>query len=74
MPNVTISIDEETLKASREYAKRHKTSLNALIRRLLEQRVRQRSTDWVAECFSLMDQVAASSRGKKWTRDELYDV
>jgi len=74
MPNVTISIDEKTLKASREYAKRHKTSLNALIRQLLEQRVLQRSTDWVDECFALMDEAEGRSRGKRWTRDEIYDV
>ena len=74
MPNVTISMDEETLKASREYARRHKTSLNALIRELLAQRVLQRSTDWVDECFALADEAAGSSRGKRWKRDDVYDV
>jgi len=74
MPNVTISVDEKTLRASREYARRHRTSLNALIRDLLRQRVLQGSTDWVDECFALADEAAGSSRGKRWTRDDAYDV
>jgi hypothetical protein len=74
MPNVTISIDAETLRAGREYARLHKTSLNALIRQLLEQRVLQRSADWVDECFAQMDAAGGSSRGQAWARDELYDV
>ena len=39
MQNITLSLDEDILKAGREYAKKHKTSLNSLIRRLLEQTV-----------------------------------
>jgi hypothetical protein len=74
MPNVTISLDEETLKAGREYARRHKTSLNALIRSLLEKTVRRDSTSWLDECFEAMDATGAKSEGKRWTRDDLYDV
>ena len=33
MKNITLSIEEDTLKAGRNYAKRHKISLNALIRK-----------------------------------------
>jgi predicted HicB family RNase H-like nuclease len=39
MPNVTIALNERLLTASREYAQRHGTSLNALIRECLEQKV-----------------------------------
>ena len=38
MANVTISLDDDLIKAGREYAQRHKTSLNALIRKMLEER------------------------------------
>ena len=41
MPNITISIDEKLLKIGREYAEEHHTSVNALIRNLLEQTVRR---------------------------------
>ena len=74
MPNITISIDEDLLKAGREYAKKHNTSVNALIRKLLEQNVKSQSTDWIEECFKLMDQAKVNSFGKKWNREDLYDV
>ena len=74
MPNVTISIDEELLKSGRQYAEKHHTSVNALIRSLLEQMVMRGSTQWVEECFALMDRANASSKGTSWRREDLYDV
>ena len=74
MPNVTLSIDEKTLKASREYAKKHNISLNALIRQMLAQRVAWgSSSEWLDECFTKMDAAAGDSKGQTWSRDELYD-
>lgn len=74
MPNITLSINESLLRDGRRYAKEHDTSFNALIRHLLEQTVRTSSIDWLEECFSLMDIANANSHGKKWSREELYDV
>ena len=74
MKNITISIDEEVLEAGRKYAKMHNTSLNALIRRLLKQAVIKQSSGWLEECFELMDQQEANSKGRRWKREELYDV
>ena len=74
MPNITISIDEDLLKSGRRYAEKHQTSMNALIRKLLEQAVRSRSKAWFEECFQLMDRAGADSKGKQWKREELYDV
>lgn len=74
MPNITISIDEDLLKSGRRYAEKHQTSMNALIRKLLEQAVRSRSKAWLEECFQLMDRAGADSKGKHWKREELYDV
>jgi hypothetical protein len=74
MPNITISIDEKLLNSGREYAQKHQTSVNALIRRLLEQTVTSESKQWLDECFAMMDRVSASSEGKHWRREELYDV
>ena len=39
MKNITIALDESIINAGREYAKKQNTSLNGLIRTLLEQRV-----------------------------------
>ena len=72
MGNVTISINDDLLKKSRQYASNHNTSLNALIRRLLRMSVESGSEKWLDECFSLMDQAGANSWGKKWKRSDLY--
>jgi hypothetical protein len=74
MPNITISLDEELLKSGRRYAEKHQTSMNALIRRLLEQTVRSQSDDWLEECFRLMDRARGNSEGRKWNREEVYNV
>ena len=74
MPNITISLDEELLKSGRRYAEKHQTSLNALIRKLLEQTVRSQSDDWLEECFRLMDRASGNSEGRKWVREELYNA
>ncbi len=74
MPNVTISINEKLLKKSREYARKKNTSLNAMIRKLLEQTVESHSGLWLDECFTNMDKVKVNSRGKKWKREDLYDT
>jgi hypothetical protein len=39
MPNVTISFDEDLLAKGRLYARKHKMSLNALLRKLLKARL-----------------------------------
>jgi hypothetical protein len=74
MPNITISLDKDLLKSGRRYAEKHQTSLNALIRTLLEQSVRPQSKNWLEECFQLMDRTNLNSKGRRWRREELYDV
>ena len=74
MPNVTISLDEAILKASREYASRHGISLNALVRSMLESRVVRDDAGWLDACFALMDRAAVNSGGRSWKREDLYDV
>jgi len=32
------------------------------------------ATQWLDECFALMDRANARSRGKRWKREDLYDV
>jgi predicted transcriptional regulator len=74
MPNVTISLDEDILRAGREYARKRNMSLNALIRQLLEQRVRRAEVNWIDACFERMDEASVNSGGRKWKREDLYDV
>ena len=74
MSNVTISIDESLLKACRKYAQTHGLSLNSLIRKLLKETVDVNSNNWLDECFNITDSLNVSSHGKKWTREDLYNV
>ncbi|MEN8245978.1 MAG: DUF6364 family protein [Thermodesulfobacteriota bacterium] len=73
MPNITISLNEDLLKSGRRYAEKHQTSLNALIRRLLDQTVNIESTAWLEECFNLMDRAGGDSKGRPWKREDLYN-
>lgn len=72
MKNITLALDEETLAAGRAYAERHHTTLNALVCNLLARTVRVDRSAAVAEMFRLMDGARGRSKGKRWTRDELY--
>jgi len=55
MKNVTLSVEENLLRVSREYAQNHHTSLNNLIRKYLQNTASKQSTLWIDECLSLMD-------------------
>jgi hypothetical protein len=70
--NVTLALDEQTLNAGRAYAQRHQTTLNALVRDLLVKTVVADRQAAVDEMFRLMDAHPGNSRGRRWTRDELY--
>ena len=72
MKNLTLAVDERLIEDGRKYAREHHTSLNALLRELLERVVRERQTDWVADCVKEMDAAHGDSRGKKWKREDLY--
>lgn len=72
MKNITLALDEETIEAGRAYAERHRTTLNGLVRDLLARAVMTDRQAIVAEMFRLMDGHPGHSRGKRWTRDDLY--
>jgi hypothetical protein len=76
MPNVTMALDEELLKLGREFAASEGTTLNALMRKLLQaaissHRLREESR---ARLVTLMDE----STGRlppdyKFNREALYE-
>lgn len=72
MKNITLALDEETLDAGRSYAQRHQTTLNALVRELLVKTVVADREAAVREMFRIMDAHPGNSRGRRWSRDELY--
>ncbi len=74
MKNITLSIDEVTLKAGREYARKHNMSFNSFVRQLIQQNVLKTSAQWLVELFELMDKAKANSAGKKWKRQDFHRV
>jgi hypothetical protein len=73
MTNISISLDEDLLYASQEYAHQHNITLNDLIRQLLEERVRCTKATWIEACFTLMDAAGVNSVGRSWKRKDLYN-
>jgi ribonuclease D len=72
MKNITLSIEDDILKSGREYARAHNVSFNALVRKLIEQTVKNNSTSWVDDTFEYIDKNIPSSQGISWKREELY--
>ncbi|MFN0165698.1 MAG: hypothetical protein ACKV22_04640 [Bryobacteraceae bacterium] len=74
MKNVTLAIEDEVLEAGRRYAARQGTTLNALMRELLRKAVLPEPGHWIDQQFEAMDRMKADSTGKRWKREDLYDV
>ena len=73
MKNITLALDDEVLEAGREYAQRHQTTLNALVRDLLVKTVVADRQGSVHEMFRLMDAYPGNSKGRRWKREDLYE-
>jgi len=74
MANVTITVDDQVLQRARARALRLGTSVNAVLRDRLEEfaggeAVRAKT---LAELFSLAAKSKGRSRGRRWTREDLY--
>ena len=74
MSNITLSMPEDLLKQSREYARKNATSLNALIRDVLQKTVAKREKQWGQEVLEMAKRCSVRSNGKKWKREDLYDA
>lgn len=75
MKNVTLSIPDDLLTKSREYAEKHGTSLNEFIRLLLKQVVSPPDSDPIQKLIihSQNKHLAVNTKNWKWNRNELYD-
>ncbi len=71
MKNVTLSIPDDLLAKSRDYAMEHNTSLNQMIRDYLSSRVLKDQKKGTESLFKHMDSVEVKTN-IKWTRDDLY--
>ncbi|MFZ2654868.1 MAG: hypothetical protein WAX69_08110 [Victivallales bacterium] len=74
MKNLTISLDERLLKEGREYSRKHNISLNRLLRNTLVKTFSPKTSQWLDEAFITMDSTKARLKGRKWKREDVYDV
>jgi len=74
MTDLKITVDDETLAAYRRYAEEHGVSLDEAIRRGLAHWIAKDSDSWSAQWERLAKEAKGSSRGKRWRREDLYDV
>jgi plasmid stability protein len=75
MSNLTIAVDEETLKKARIRAVTEGTSVNEVLRKYLEAYAGVSAEHRAAlqDIIELSRQTESRSSGKRWSRDELYD-
>lgn len=74
MTNLTLSIDDDLLKKARIRAIQRGTSVNAEIRRFLEQYTGTEGArqDSVQRVLEWSRSAQSRSAGRRWNRDELY--
>jgi metal-responsive CopG/Arc/MetJ family transcriptional regulator len=72
MKNITLSLPDDLLEKSREYAQRHRTTLNDLVRKLLREKVERNQEDPLTALFAEMDEIEIKEP-IIWKRDELYE-
>lgn len=75
MKNITLAIDDELLEKARALAERRKTSLNAMVRSLLESEVEQEDRiAWARAGMRRLMEESPLDLGPdfKWNRDEIY--
>ena len=75
MTNLTISIDEQILKKARMRALEEGVSINALLREYLEKYTgtNKQFEQITQEILKIANTSTATSGGKHWSRDELYE-
>lgn len=73
MKNITLSIPEDLLKQGREYALKHGTTLNALIRKLLKTTVQSGQHKKAIQIMEEMEKLKSPKKKIEWNREDLYE-
>jgi len=73
MKNITLSIPDDILRRSREYAKKHGTTLNQMVRNLLKKTVAEQEEDLGPKLDKMMDKMGVDTSQLKFKRDDLYE-
>ena len=68
-----MTIDEKILEDARRHASRLGCSFNAWVNKIIEDAIRRSPQKSMSELLDLADKCAGSSKGRRWTRDEIYE-
>lgn len=71
MKNVTLSIPEDLLERSRNYAREHQTTLNEMVRNLLKKTVNTDKKSFI-ERLEEFDKISVDTTIKS-NREDIYD-
>ncbi|GAB4111360.1 MAG: hypothetical protein Kow001_12740 [Acidobacteriota bacterium] len=72
--NVTLSIDDRLVERARKLASQRGTTLNAMIRELLEQVTASSAPEnLLPELERMWAETRVDSGGRDWKREDLYD-
>jgi len=74
----TIYLDADLHKALKVKAAESSKSVSDLVNEAVRESMAEYNTEeavsWLEASFQLMDEADVDSRGKKWKRDDLYDL
>jgi len=73
MKNITLSISEDLVKQGREYAAKHGTTLNALIRKLLKSTVQPENQTKASQILREMEKLKSPQDSITWKREDVYE-
>ena len=73
--NITLSAKEALINKARDYASKHGTTLNSMIREFLERIVQQEKSDTGLKRFlQLAENYSGDSKGWTWDRNDIYEI
>ena len=73
MKNITLSLPDDLLRKSREYAEKHGTSLNQFVRDLLSKVLQNEEKSTIEKLLEKSERFSVNTDNYKWNRDEIYD-
>jgi len=73
MKNTTLSFDEFLLTKAREISDSLGISFNAWVNRLIKSEIEGSQKNQIQELFRVAEEISGNSKGKTWTRDEMYE-
>ena len=71
---LAIDLEPRLAEAARDYARRHRTTVQGLILQLLDRELVADADAWCDRLYALMDEAGGDLEGQTWSRDELYRV